>query len=114
MTITSVTFIGPVATPHRNSSADHAGGRQVGCVSLLGFASFCLTNFFVKNVFINGGVRLIGKVEACSLGWSLRVWLPLLAAHFTATSQLINYTFALHDCYVRRWLLRLADRKVPS
>ena len=48
MTITSVTIIGPVAIPHRDSSADHAGGWLVGCVSSLGFASFYLTNFLLR------------------------------------------------------------------
>ena len=48
MTITSVTIIGPVAIPHRDSSANHAGGWLVGCVSSFGFASFYLTNFLLR------------------------------------------------------------------
>ena len=47
MTITSVTIIGPVAIPHRDSSAGNAGGWLFGCVSLLGFALFYLTNFLL-------------------------------------------------------------------
>ena len=48
MTLTSVTIIGPVVIPHRDSSADRAGGWLVGCVSSLGFASFYLTNFLLR------------------------------------------------------------------
>ena len=73
MTITSVTIIGPIAIPHRDSSADHAGGWLVGCVSSLGFPSFYRTNFLL-NVFIDGGARLTGRVEACLLGWPSRVF----------------------------------------
>ena len=50
MTMTSVTIIRPVAIPHRDSSADHARGCLVGCVSSLGFAVFYLTNFLLKAV----------------------------------------------------------------
>ena len=48
MTITSVTIIGPVVIPHGDSSADHAGGWLVNCVSSLGFGSFYLTNFLLR------------------------------------------------------------------
>ena len=66
--------------------------RLAGGLRLFAQVRFVLPNeFFVKNVFINGGAILTGREKVWSMGWSSRVLLALLVAHFTATSQLINY-----------------------
>ena len=75
MTISSVTIIGPVAIPQRDSSADHAGGWLVGCVSSLWFASFylrfveCLYSWWRDTDREDGGV-FTGMVFAGCVGAS--------------------------------------------